>query len=204
MVLQKKENTSTGGGPNKKILFSPLEEDVIDLISLRQCATGLENSFSFGLSSNTPLCELEPHDDANADENGNVVIDDTGRREEQEENTVRRKRRLETSETSDDFRNKTFKLVENQTVAQTQFNEQIVTAVETLSSSMDKSHASVKEMHNTLYKIYKEQQSSNTLMKKYLEETLRHNKEVESLIMKKLILKQKILEMQVQSINEMN
>lgn len=210
LAAQTKEVKSTGGGPNKTIVFTPLEEEVADLLNLRSSMTGMPATFSFGAptasSNDSQTLELEVAEDT-PDPNAEVVVfqDENHNTIESpkpttslEEARGRKRRFIESDQTVQQLKGKTMKLVEQQTTIQKKFNDELIPLLVAASES-------IKDIRRTVDKIYKEKKTQTSLMQAHLEETIRHNKEIEQISIKKALLKEKILELQLKTVeNELD
>lgn len=207
LAAQTKEAKSTGGGPNKKIGFTPLEEEVADLLNVRSSMTGLPATFSFGAPaglSNSPqsvereVAEETPEPNAEEvvfqDENHNT-IDSPTQTTQPDEARGRKRRLIEIDQTGNDIKGKTMKLVEQQTALQKKFNDELIPLLTAASEN-------IKDVRRTMDKIYKEKKAQTSIMQAHLQETMRHNKEMKEIAMKKVLLKEKILELQLKGIED--
>lgn len=188
VAAQNQEMKSTGGGPNKKIVLTPLEEEIADLMNVRSSVSGLPTTSCFGAPRVLENSSMELEEQTlNAEEavfhkdrNNNLFepLNHELPTTPQEENRGRKRRFTENEERVDCVKGKTVKLVEEQTEMQKKFHEDLIHLVEAAS-------ASVKEIRRTLDKIYKEKKTQTVIMEAQLKETMRHNKEMEKIALNK-------------------
>ncbi|XP_058817743.1 uncharacterized protein LOC131681056 [Topomyia yanbarensis] len=176
----KRELNATGGGPNKLIHLSKLEEQAVQLTGLTATVDGIAGSSSQGAP--------KAYDKENVDINSGCSeesisgINETG---------------LSQHSQSRRPRQTTGKLLELQVKQQQQFHADV-------KSIMSSSNKKLDDLIHYQRQSAKALISIDATLKQQSHEQQRHNKEMERLTSEKLELKRRILEMQIAYVSEAN
>ncbi|XP_058827436.1 uncharacterized protein LOC131690658 [Topomyia yanbarensis] len=185
-----KELRATGGGPNKLIELSDLEEQAVCLTGLRATVEGVQHAISFG----TPSCEFREDDhtiDASGQSNEtlDVISDLNNRIADSDDDVIRSLPKPKKSKRT------AIDLLEEQINEQKKHHQTVVSTLTAINNRMDDFGYNVRRIYKTLSSIDESKKSE-------LEEQRRHNAAVEKSLKDKLQLKQQIIEMQLAYIND--
>lgn len=200
MAHNKRELTSTGGGGNTQFDFTPLEEEVIQLIKLRDSVDGVANAQKFGVphkrtyneaNKSTPSVTQLPNFE-DFDEPTEALAPDTSVDLELNPDERGNHRQIPQSKGQ-----KSVKLIEKQIDVQQKFYESVKGFIKIQNERSADMVLNQKKIYRAIDRLADCQKRNNEIFQEQLAEQKRHNDKMERYALQKNQMKKQILEIEI-------
>ncbi|XP_055837669.1 uncharacterized protein LOC129906061 [Episyrphus balteatus] len=188
---------ATGGGPYEQVNFSPLEEDVIQLLCLRDCVDGIPQTQAFGMpkkrrlgatfvasSVTPPVCSLQNSFSEEAGLTIEVLDESFGIVEKENDTNIPNisnptPKPKPTTNTKPPTQTK---LLEDQIGLQKNLYEKVTDIMTENLKLHQELDSKMEKISLSLQRLERHEEKKNNILQSFLQENVRHNFKIESLM----------------------
>lgn len=207
---------ATGGGPYKEIPLTDTEEEVSALLNLNTAVYGIANVSNFGVSKDALP---KSHDNPSFSESVYVPLElnlcpqevDAPLEEIALTLDTRNKETSTQSSSSINVSSRPLKrarkeekpeLLKEQINIQKKLVSEIVSALEIMKEQNKENQKALKDIKRAIYTISDEKKKQTKIMEQQLAEEKRHKEEMKQLLIKKIALKERILNLEIEKLDK--
>ncbi|XP_054730976.1 uncharacterized protein LOC129239489 [Anastrepha obliqua] len=212
LAHNKRELQATGGGENRELPLSSLEEDVAALVGLNACVGGIKNSKEFGVPQRRIIEHATP---LNSEQVVEDITPSTSKRARTNSYTSRDAICIELLENEDMENNQNtrnelrkkkrpeqFDLLDKQIGVQERLYSKVSEGVGAQELHFKNVKKELKDLTRSVDRLGDHQKKTNEILQAFLEETKRHNMAMETNAIEKLRVKQELLSIELGEVNK--